>query len=89
MILQTPRMSMIQSFIQKNQQFILSRPLLECSGVSGSKGGWGWTGTRLHYHMHTQCSLYCKPNIPLLAMCENGGKESGIYESTEYNTTYA
>lgn len=38
--------------------------------------------------LHSQCSLYSKPNISLQAMCPNG--EGGVgetvaYESTEYD----
>lgn len=78
----------------QNHGLRLGKLLLEVSGVSGSKGGWGWRGTQPH-HMHAQCPLYCKPNRPPLAEWPNGGdkkkrkKKSGFYESTHYNIVYA
>lgn len=52
------------------------------------KGGWGWRGCPA-LHMHIQCSLYCKPNTPLLSRCVSKRlKESGIHEPRSTTTVY-
>lgn len=75
------------NLFKKNQQFPLSRLLLEGSGVSGSKGGMGLEGVPCPPYAYTMLSLLQTKHTPPFSLCVQTVKRIRHSRTKKYNNS--